>query len=465
LPVASSATNLQPVAQVVGEYVDRAPVRAHLELHAQIVLHAGREQALVAVVDGERELLGERAARLLAHHAGELQREHFAVHLDARAQHVLALAAPDGEEAMRGDVLQRLAEVVVLLELGGRIAQSGGLLGNQHALFAERLADPRAGIGVLGQELGHDVARAGQGGLQIGHLLVGRHEREALGMGIADRRLLQDAQRQWLEPALAGDHRARAALRLVRQVQIFQRRLGGAGEDARLEFVAELALGGDRLEDGLAALIELEQVGAALLDGADLHLVERAGGLLAVAGYEGDGGPFAEQVHHGAHAGGGQAELLRDRRHGIEGVDVGRGLVHDGVPRRRSCCVDRTRAECVARPDAGRARRSRDALPTRERERSVRWLRRCWSLRGRFGGDVGRGLAVVAGVSEHDAAHADDEQRHAEPGNPLRRIAGFVRDLGELWWRVCVTHDAAKVADLCARFKWFEGHGALAPAP
>ena len=45
-----------------------------------------------------------------------------------------------------------------------------------------------------------------------------------------------------------------------------------------------------------AALLQLAQVAQALLEHAQLRVVEGAGGLLAVAGDEGHGGPAVEQL-------------------------------------------------------------------------------------------------------------------------------------------------------------------------
>jgi hypothetical protein len=55
-----------------------------------------------------------------------------------------------------------------------------------------------------------------------------------------------------------------------------------------------LALFLDRLDDRRAALLELAQVAQALLEQAQLDVVEPAGGFLAVARDERHGGAFIE---------------------------------------------------------------------------------------------------------------------------------------------------------------------------
>ena len=85
----------------------------------------------------------------------------------------------------------------------------------------------------------------------------------------------------------------------------------------------------DLREDRGASFGELRVVRALLLDGADLHLVEGARLLLAVAGDERDAGPLLEQLRNGADPLNRQGELLGDAGSGVEGGG-GRGG-HEGV--------------------------------------------------------------------------------------------------------------------------------------
>src|SRR6185312_6952931 len=68
------------------------------------------------------------------------------------------------------------------------------------------------------------------------------------------------------------------------------------------------------LEDRGAPRIELLELGQAVADGHEGDLVQVAGGFLAVAGDEGDGGFFLQQADGGVHAGGGQGQLGGDHR-------------------------------------------------------------------------------------------------------------------------------------------------------
>src|SRR5262249_49734033 len=91
--------------------------------------------------------------------------------------------------------------------------------------------------------------------------------------------------------------------------------LGVVGrEDGGAQLVAELALVFDALEDGLLAVGELAEQGHALLDGAEEVLVESAGALLAVAGDEGNGVAFIEELDDALHLDFADLEVLGDPR-------------------------------------------------------------------------------------------------------------------------------------------------------
>ena len=103
---------------------------------------------------------------------------------------------------------------------------------------------------------------------------VGLHEgfglRERLALGMGEKRLGER-----LEAVLARDLRLGAALRLERQIDVFEPRLGVGLVDLGLERGVELALLADRIEDRRAPLLELAQIGEARLERAQLRVVER----------------------------------------------------------------------------------------------------------------------------------------------------------------------------------------------
>ena len=135
-------------------------------------------------------------------------------------------------------------------------------------------------------------------------------------------RIPQELAGERLEPGFPGDLRPRAPLRLVGQIQIFEPRLRIGGVEGRGELRRELPLRRDALDDRRAPILELAQVGQPLCERAQLRVVETAGGFLAVAGDEGDGGFVVEQRDGGLDLRHAHLELVCDSPgDGDHGVD------------------------------------------------------------------------------------------------------------------------------------------------
>ena len=109
-------------------------------------------------------------------------------------------------------------------------------------------------------------------------------------------RLAQESVGQRLQACFLGDLRLGPTLGLVGQVEVFEPCLGVGGVDLERQLVAELALLADAVEDRLAPVLQLTEVAQALLQGAQLGIVQGAGDFLAVARDEGNGGTAVEQL-------------------------------------------------------------------------------------------------------------------------------------------------------------------------
>ena len=70
---------------------------------------------------------------------------------------------------------------------------------------------------------------------------------------------------------------------------------------ARASSSRQLALGADRIDDRLAAILQLAQIDQAFGQLAQLGIVQAARRFLAVARHEGHGGAFVEQGDGGRH--------------------------------------------------------------------------------------------------------------------------------------------------------------------
>ena len=119
------------------------------------------------------------------------------------------------------------------------------------------------------ERLHQDPARALERRADIGDALVGvdiARPPRVPGRSVG---IVQQRERQRLEPGFARDLRLRAPLRLVGQIEVFEPRLGVGGANRRRELRRQLALLLDALQDDVAPLLELAQVGQPLFERAE----------------------------------------------------------------------------------------------------------------------------------------------------------------------------------------------------
>ena len=143
-----------------------------------------------------------------------------------------------------------------------------------------------SGALIFAHLLGNDVLGAFQGRLHILHVALDEALRQLFGVALA---LQADGEGQRLQALFACDLCAGAAPWLVRQVEILELRGVPASVDALSEFVGELTLRLDSLQDGVFSLLQLLQFSIEIADGRHLHLIEVACGLFAVTTDEGYG--------------------------------------------------------------------------------------------------------------------------------------------------------------------------------
>ncbi len=203
---------------------------------------------------------------------------------------------------MRRHVLHRLRRREVIREL-----RALGLLacddrGPPLAAIPHQLAQLPNELGVLREAFDEDGPGALECGCRIGHAFLDIDERRGGRLG-HERRILEQRERQRLEPGLARDLSLGAPLRFVRQVEIFESGLRLGVRDRRGEPGRHLALLLDAGDDGRTTVLELPEVAEALFERAQLGVVEPARGLLAVTRDERHGGLLVEQLDGGIHLG------------------------------------------------------------------------------------------------------------------------------------------------------------------
>ncbi len=218
----------------------------------------------------------------------------FVAGIQIQQQDFLAARAEQRQQPVRGNLRQRFGVVEIVAVLGALVFLAIGHARADHPDLVHPVAQFADQCGVLAPALHQDRAGTFQRRLDVGHALLRIH----VGGGDGFRHLRgigQQAIGQRLQPGLARDLGAGAALGLVRQVQILQPRLAVGGFDVGAQFVGQLALLLDARQHRGAAILQLAQVGQARFQIAQLGVVQPAGDFLAVARDEGDGGAFVEQ--------------------------------------------------------------------------------------------------------------------------------------------------------------------------
>ncbi len=238
----------------------------------------------------------------------------------------------------------------IIAELGAFILLAGYDAGAESGVVLEEIAQFRQQVGVLGEALHEDVLGTFEHGLGVGESLLGIDE--ALGFGFGRQaRIGEQRVGQLAEAGFQGDLALGTALLLVGQVEVFQAGLGVGQVDLAGELGGEFALLLDAGEDRGAAFVQLAQVAQALLQIAQLGIVEAAGDFLAVTGDEGHGGAFVEQRHGGGYLLRAHAQLVGDA--GIDAVHEPTWVSQtmQAVPARKGGII---KAAGSLRPEAGR---------------------------------------------------------------------------------------------------------------
>ena len=248
----------------------------------------------------QRRLLHHRrtgAARLFAgEHPGHDGTGTFTVHLDADLQEAFPLAPVKSQHPVARDFGDGLRVIIIL---GVDAVLLLGLGAGDPAESPVIPAQFGAAGRIVGDFLCDDIPGTGQGRLSVGDFLVEIVCGDCLGVqgGI----LFQDGVGQRLQSPGLGNAGPGLALGFIGTVEVLH--LGqrfGLGQRRR-QFRRHGPLLGDGGGDLLLALVQPPQVLQAVAQIAQHLVVHRAGGLLAVAGNEGNRVALVDQVDGPLH--------------------------------------------------------------------------------------------------------------------------------------------------------------------
>ena len=309
-PLLAQGRGQEQLAQVLAKHADGLVVGLLLAEGCKLILHRGADEARVAVGDG---LLHQLLAGAAAPH--KLPQEPalalLVVGFDAHLEESFSLAAAHGQETVGGTAAQLLAEVeVVGIFLRGLLS---GLLLHHTALYHRPAAiespDLLPGLAVLAHLFGDDVLGSLQRLLDRGHAVAHKPLRGGPRVLLA---LQHDECGQGLQTFLAGHLGAGPAAGLVGQIEVLQLRGVPTLLYALAQGFGEFSLFADGSQDGFLALLQFAELVVQVADGRNLHFVESARTLLAVAGDEGNGAALGQKVERGLHLSGWQLQHCSD---------------------------------------------------------------------------------------------------------------------------------------------------------
>ena len=153
------------------------------------------------------------------------------------------------------------------------------------------------GAHVLGDPLGHDVARPLQGVIRRSHARFRRDESPSRfgGFETIGRILGEQTRGQRLQAPLAGDGGPGASLGAEGKVDVFQGGQGGSRGQLSSQLLGEERAFVQGPNDRVAPLLEVGEACQAVSHRRDLHFVEGVRRFLAVAGDERDRGSRGEK--------------------------------------------------------------------------------------------------------------------------------------------------------------------------
>ncbi len=286
----------EQVAEVVRKDLDGALTSVLEQVIADLALDGGGDEAAVTVGHGG-DHIGFGGGGMRSQHTTEQEAGHDLLgNGEGDLQKLLFLAAVDGQNAVAGNLFDRLGIVVV----GGvyRVLLLGGFGGNG-AVFHRKSAEFLAVLGVVRHVLGDDVHGALQGLLGGVDLPLGVDV--SLGLefngGVIGLELRHNEGGQRFQPPLTGNRGAGTALGPIGAVDVVHLGDGMGVVNGKNQLGGEFALRVDVVFDFILTPFQIAQSRQTLVKGTQDIVVQTPRNLFAVAGDEGDGVALVNQSH------------------------------------------------------------------------------------------------------------------------------------------------------------------------
>ena len=281
--------------EIQGEVFDRALAGGVGEGCSRLAFHGRADEPVKRVVRRGADK-GHCAAAGDDHGAAKLSQGKLTVKLDADAKKALLLAAVYGKYLMPLNFGDRLGKVVIQtvdgVFLPRRLRADGG---TGKDILAQVFSDVR----IVGDHLGNDVGRAGERILDgVYALFLVDVPKGKLFRFRQVAPLREKLKRKRLKPFLLCHCRPRAALLLIRAVEVLKHGERFSGVYRVCQLLRQLPLLLNGFLDDVAPLLKIAQVLKPLGKCSQSCIVHRAVQLLAVAGDKGDGVSLVKKIDY-----------------------------------------------------------------------------------------------------------------------------------------------------------------------
>ena len=315
------------------ENANRFFVGAFLRLQARLGFKRRAKQALPRIVRSRADFVPASTVPADKNFVQTRKRLVF-IHRDAEKQKAFLFAPANRQNAVRRRRRERLAPLEVIFEFRALGFLAFDDLGRKLGGFFVDFPAGSTRRFVVGNAFGENVARARKRGGDVGNVFVGRDEFCGFGGGIGVL-IFKNKIGERFESAFPRDRSARAALRFVGRVNIFELGGGFGFFDSGFEFRREVFVVFERFENCGAAGVELAELFEAVANRCDLHFIHFAGGFFAVARDKRHGCALCEELGDSHDARHGKVVFLRDAQNVIgncKGV-FGRCFSHKKIAR------------------------------------------------------------------------------------------------------------------------------------
>ena len=307
-PFSAKRRGQKELAEVFGKDPDGFLVGLFFRLQANLGLHRRRKEPFVAVLHGQLNLPGGRPFPLDEKMFQDPQRPLFGRN-GPEDKETLLFPPAQGQDPVGGRAGHGLFPVEIIPVFDPFLFPTRDDFRPKHRLRGEIITHPGPGGFILADPFGDDVAGPGQGLFRRGHSLFGIDVGQSLGVEV-QLSLIKKAAGQRLQSFFPGDGGPGPAFGPEGQINILQDGQGLGGLDFLLQGLRELPSFFHGLENGIPALVQLQELTHPVPDHGNSHLIQGPGGFLPVAGDKGDRGPAVQEVGRGLYLSGGQTQFL-----------------------------------------------------------------------------------------------------------------------------------------------------------